>query len=161
VRSPAQIRDTKPALRRDETQRDSLTRGSVFKDHARRWIVVLLLLAGFAVLLLGIYASVNRSHKTATPTVPVAGSQSGGGTSGASNDQGLKVGSELTAMTNVNLREGASRNTARVGEIEAGSRVRVRQVIGNWVEVDVISRGAPRIEDEGADRGWLDGTKLR
>jgi uncharacterized protein YraI len=73
----------------------------------------------------------------------------------------LKVGNELTATTNVNLREGPNRNTARVGEIETGSRVRIRQVIGNWVEVDVLSRGTPHVDDEGADRGWLDGTKLR
>jgi uncharacterized protein YgiM (DUF1202 family) len=119
---------------------------------------VLLLLGGFALLLLGIYASVHPRQRTTTST-PVAGAQGGG--SNVTNDQVLKVGNELTATTNVNLREGPNRNTARVGEIETGSRVRIRQVIGNWVEVDVLSRGTPRVDDEGADRGWLDGTKLR
>jgi uncharacterized protein YraI len=67
----------------------------------------------------------------------------------------------MTTTTNVNLREGAGRNFNRIGEIEVGSRVRIRQVVGNWVEVDVLQRGSPRVEDEGADRGWIDGTKLR
>jgi serine/threonine protein kinase len=155
---PAQVRDAKPARRRNETESEPLARGSFFKDHARRWIVVLLLLTGFALLLLGIYASVRHSPR-ATSSTPVAGAQGGG--SSATNESGLKVGNELTATTNVNLREGPNRNTARVGEIETGSRVRIRQVIGNWVEVDVLSRGTPHVDDEGADRGWLDGTKLR
>jgi serine/threonine protein kinase len=158
MQTPAQVRDAKPARRRDETAGEPSVRGSFFRDHARRWIVVLLLLTGFALLLLGIYASVHPRQRTTTPA-PVAGAQGGG--SNVTNDQGLKVGNELTATTNVNLREGPNRNTARVGEIETGSRVRIRQVIGNWVEVDVLSRGTPRVDDEGADRGWLDGTKLR
>jgi serine/threonine protein kinase len=153
-----EARDSKITTRDDDARRDVAGRGSVFKDHARRWVVVLLLLAGFAVLLLGIYSSV-RSRQTTAPAPTIRAQQNGGAND--QSDQGLKVGNEMTATTNVNLREGASRTTARIGEIETGSRVRIRQVIGNWVEVDVLSRGTPRVEDEGPDRGWIDGTKLR
>jgi serine/threonine protein kinase len=158
AKPPARARDAKPSPRRDEAEHKPLARGSVFKDHARRWVVVLLLLAGFAVLLLGIYSSV-RSRQRATTTAPVAGAQSGG--ANPANDQEFKVGSEMTTATNVNLREGAGTKFDKVGVVEVGSRVRIRQVNGNWVEVDVLSRGTPRVEDEGADRGWLDGKKLR
>ncbi|MFL6230615.1 MAG: protein kinase domain-containing protein [Pyrinomonadaceae bacterium] len=165
--APLQTRDAKPPARdgeaqsparRDEAARDERERGKVFKDHARRWIVVLLLLAGFAVLLLGIYSSV-RSRQKATPPQIITGGQ-GGGANGA-GDQTLQVGRELTTTTYVNLREGAGTRSDKVGVVEPGSRVRIRQVIGNWVEVDVLQRGTPRMDDEGADRGWLDGTKLR
>jgi serine/threonine protein kinase len=153
---PARTPTAQPPARQGEIA--NVERGKVFKDHARRWIVVLLLLAGFAVLLLGIYSSV-RSRQRATTAPPVAGAQSGGA-SGA-GDQALQVGREMTTTTNVNLREGAGTRYDKVGLVETGSRVRVRQVIGNWVEVDVLQRGTPRADDEGADRGWLDGTKLR
>jgi serine/threonine protein kinase len=155
---PARTPAEKPPARRSEIATEEIGRGKVFKDHARRWIVVLLLLAGFAVLLLGIYSSV-RSRQRATTNPPVTGTQ-GGGTSGA-NDQGLQVGREMTTTTNVNLREGAGTRYDKVGIVETGSRVRIRQVIGNWVEVDVLQRGTPQMDNEGADRGWLDGTKLR
>lgn len=154
----ANARVPQQAKRNDETRRDPSSRGGFFKDHARRWLVVLLLLAGFAILLLGIYSSV-RSRQTVAP-MPTTRTQQSGGASDQ-GEQNLKVGSEMTATTNLNLREGASRTTTRVGEVEAGSRVRIRQVIGNWVEVDVLSRGTPRVDNEGADRGWIDGTKLR
>jgi serine/threonine protein kinase len=156
AKPPARAADAKPA-RKEEVARNESGRRKVFKDHARRWIVVLLLLAGFAVLLLGIYSSV-RSRQRATPNAPVAGTQ--GGASGAA-DQALQIGHEMTTTTNVNLRDGAGRNFNRIGEVETGSRVRIRQVNGNWVEVDVLQRGSPRVDDEGTDRGWLDGTKLR
>ncbi|MDT7602359.1 MAG: hypothetical protein QOF61_356, partial [Acidobacteriota bacterium] len=63
--------------------------------------------------------------------------------------------------TDVNLREGAGTRFDKIGVVEIGSRVRIRQVNGNWVEVDVIQRGTPQADGEGVDRGWLDGTKLR
>ncbi|MCA1629813.1 MAG: SH3 domain-containing protein, partial [Acidobacteria bacterium] len=73
----------------------------------------------------------------------------------------LQVGREMATTTDVNLREGPGTRFEKIGMVEVGSRVRIRQVNGNWVEVDVVLRGAQRGEAEGADRGWLDGTKLR
>jgi uncharacterized protein YgiM (DUF1202 family) len=67
----------------------------------------------------------------------------------------------MITTTNVNLRSGAGRNYERIGEVEGGSRVRILQVSGNWCEVEIIQRGVPRITEESANRGWLDGTRLR
>jgi serine/threonine protein kinase len=163
AQATAQGSDAQPNPRRDEPARrgeltrEPFAREAFFKDHARRWIVVLLLLAGFAVLLLGIHYSV-RSRSRQTPAAPTTTSAQGA--SGAS-DQGLQVGREMTTATDVNLREGAGTRFDKIGVVEIGSRVRIRQVNGNWVEVDVLTRGASHTNDEGADRGWLDGTKLR
>lgn len=135
-------------------------RAAVLRDHARRWIVVLLLLTGFAVLLLGIHYSVRNRQRAQAPSTQTQ--QSGGtGSSGQPSSGGIQVGREMTTTTNLNLREGPSRTFNRIGEVENGSRVRVLQVSGNWAEVQVLQRGPTRVEDEGADRGWLDGTKLR
>ncbi|MCA1817500.1 MAG: serine/threonine protein kinase [Acidobacteria bacterium] len=161
ARLPAPAGDVKAEKRRDE-RAEPAKRAEVLRDHARRWIVVLLLLLGFAVLLLGIYSSVRRSQRAATASQQ-SGQRGGqtGGMSAQAGDQSFEVGREMTTTTNVNLRSGAGRNFDRVGEVEVGSRVRIRQVSGNWVEVDVLERGTPRVTDEGADRGWIDGTKLR
>jgi uncharacterized protein YraI len=68
----------------------------------------------------------------------------------------------MTTTTDVNLRGGPGTRFDRIGMVEINSRVRIRQLSGNWAEVDVVLRGAQRGgDDEGADRGWLDGTKLR
>jgi uncharacterized protein YraI len=67
----------------------------------------------------------------------------------------------MLTTTNVNLRTGPGRNYNRIGEVEGGSRVRLLQVSGNWCEVEIIQRGSPRVNVESADRGWLDGTRLR
>jgi serine/threonine protein kinase len=153
---PAREADAKPARRKSEVAEPNKQRDSFFKDHARRWIVILLLLLGFAILLFGIYYSVNK-HPQRAP----AAQASGGGGASAPADQGLQVGREMTTTTDVNLREGPGTRFDRVGMVENNSRVRIRQVNGNWAEVDVVLRGAQRGDNDGADRGWLDGTKLR
>jgi serine/threonine protein kinase len=151
ARSP----DAKPAKGQPQVAQTTGERPALFRDHARRWIVVLLILAGFAILLLGIYYSVNSRQRAATVQA------SGGGGAGAPAEQGLQVGREMTTTTDVNLRAGAGTRFDKIGMVEINSRVRIRQVSGNWVEVDVVLRGAQRGDAEGADRGWLDGTKLR
>ncbi|HEX8161356.1 MAG TPA: serine/threonine protein kinase [Pyrinomonadaceae bacterium] len=151
---PARAEGAKPAPRQSQAAQPA-PRNSFFKDHARRWIVVLLLLAGFAILLLGIHYSV-RSRQRAP-----AAAQAAGGAAGAPAEQGLQVGREMTTTTDVNLREGPGTRFDKIGMVENNSRVRIRQVNGNWAEVDVLLRGAQRADAEGADRGWLDGTKLR
>ncbi|HVG30291.1 MAG TPA: protein kinase [Pyrinomonadaceae bacterium] len=146
--------DAKPAPRKSQAAQPAGERPAFFKDHARRWIVVLLLLAGFAILLLGIYSTVSSRRRA-----PAA--QASGGGASAPAEQSLQVGREMTTTTDVNLREGPGTRFDRVGMVEINSRVRIRQVNGNWVEVDVVLRGAQRGDAEGAERGWLDGTKLR
>jgi serine/threonine protein kinase len=149
-KSPQQEVQSKPSERVS-----LLPRKTWFTEHARPWIVAVLLLAGFALLLLGIQYQVrSRQRSTASrastpPSAPPA------------NAGSLQAGREMITTTNVNLRSGAGRNYERIGEVEGGSRVRILQVSGNWCEVEIIQRGVPRITEESANRGWLDGTRLR
>ncbi|HYP00869.1 MAG TPA: protein kinase [Pyrinomonadaceae bacterium] len=132
-----------------------MPRTSWFTEHARPWIVALLLLAGFALLLLGIQYQVRSRQRSA----PAAAST--GASAPAANPGSLQAGREMTTTTNVNLRTGPGRTYNRIGEVESGSRVRILQVSGNWCEVEVLQRGLPRRAEESADQGWIDGTKLR
>ncbi|HEX9918176.1 MAG TPA: SH3 domain-containing protein, partial [Pyrinomonadaceae bacterium] len=107
-------------------------------------------------LLLGIQYQVrSRQRSTARAGAPT--------TTGApaANPASLQAGREMLTTTNVNLRSGPGRTYNRIGEVEGGSRVRVLKVSGNWCEVEIIQRGVPRIAEESADTGWLDGTRLR
>jgi serine/threonine protein kinase len=133
-----------------------MPRKTWFTEHARPWIVALLLLAGFALLLLGIQYRVRSGQRSAPASA-------GGATTSApaANPGSLQAGREMLTTTNVNLRSGPGRNYNRIGEVEGGSRVRILQVNGNWCEVEIIQRGFPRITEESADTGWLDGTRLR
>jgi hypothetical protein len=135
-----------------------MPRKTWFTEHARPWIVAVLLLAGFALLLLGIQYQV-RSRQNSAASRTAAGT----GTTGApaANAGSLQAGREMLTTTNVNLRTGPNRTYNRIGEVEGGSRVRILQVSGNWCEVEIIQRGFPRNSEESADRGWLDGTRLR
>jgi hypothetical protein len=134
-----------------------MPRKTWFTEHARPWIVALLLLAGFALLLLGIQYQVRSRQRSAPP----AASTTGTSAPAASTSSSLQVGREMTTTTNVNLRTGPNRTYNRIGEVESGSRVRILQVSGNWCEVEVLQRGFPRRAEESADQGWIDGTKLR
>jgi serine/threonine protein kinase len=133
-----------------------IPRKTWFTEHARPWIVALLLIAGFALLLLGIQYQVRSRQRNA----PVAASTSTGRVAAASAGN-LQVGREMMTTTNVNLRNGPSRTNERIGEVESGSRVRILQMSGNWCEVEILQRGFPRLADASADRGWIDGTRLR
>jgi serine/threonine protein kinase len=145
-----------PAKQKERTG-SLMPRKTWFTEHARPWIVALLLLAGFALLLLGIQYQV-RSRQRNAPAATQTGTSA---PAAASNSGSLQVGREMTTTTNVNLRTGPSRTYNRIGEVEGGSRVRILQVNGNWCEVEVLQRGFPRRAEESADQGWIDGTKLR
>jgi serine/threonine protein kinase len=132
-----------------------MPRKTWFTEHARPWIVALLLLAGFALLLLGIQYQVRSRQRSAPATA------STGQSAPAANSGSLQVGREMTTTTNVNLRSGPGRTYNRLGEVESGSRVRILQVNGNWCEVEILQRGFPRLAEEGVDQGWIDGTRLR
>jgi serine/threonine protein kinase len=135
-----------------------MPRKTWFTEHARPWIVAVLLLAGFALLLLGIQYQVRSRQRSAAAA---RGSSTATTGAPAANAGSLQAGREMTTTTNVNLRSGPGRNFNRIGEVEGGSRVRLLQVNGNWCEVEIRQRGFPRIDEESADRGWLDGTRLR
>ena len=135
--------------------REPLWRRLVAGERLHRLLVVLLLLGGFALLLLGVRAYVMnraRTPNTTTTTQP---------TTSAPANTNLQSGREMTTITNVNLRTGPSRTYQRIGEVERGSRVRVLQCSGKWCEVQVVEHAAPRADENGADQGWLDATKLR
>ncbi|HEY9404061.1 MAG TPA: serine/threonine protein kinase [Pyrinomonadaceae bacterium] len=151
-----------PRQQQQEVQSRSIERGSLiprktwFTEHARPWIVAVLLLVGFALLLLGIQNLVrNRQRNAPAPAGGAARSAP------AANSGSLQAGREMLTTTNVNLRTGPGRTFERIGEVEGGSRVRILQVNGGWCEVEIIQRGFPRITEESADRGWLDGSRLR
>jgi len=132
-----------------------MPRKTWFTEHARPWIVAVLLLAGFALLLLGIQYQVrSRQRSAASGASTTTGAP-------AANTGSLQAGREMLTTTNLNLRTGPGRTYNRIGEVEGGSRVRILQVNGNWCEVEILQRGVPRITEESADRGWLDGTRLR
>lgn len=132
-------------------------RSWLVRDGTLRLLVGLLIIAGFALLLLGVYTSVRSRQRQQTST-PAAPRQPGATQSAA---PGYQIGREMITTTNVNLRGGPGRTHERIGEVESGSRIRIRAVEGNWVEVDIIERGSPRRDEDGPARGWLDGTRLR
>jgi serine/threonine protein kinase len=152
LQTPTPEQEARPGTK----ERGSLMpRKTWFTEHARPWIVAVLLLAGFALLLLGIQYQVrSRQRSAASRASTTTGAP-------AANTGSLQAGREMLTTTNVNLRTGPGRNYERIGEVEGGSRVRLLQVSGNWCEVEIIQRGFPRIVEESADRGWLDGTRLR
>ncbi len=154
VAPPARVAETprNEVMKQPEQKREPLARRLVPQDRMQRWLVVLLLLAGFALLLLGTHRFAS-SLNSRTPTAPT--------TNSAPANANLQTGREMLTITNVNIRTGPSRTYQKIGEAERGSRVRVLQCSNNWCEVQLIERGQPRLADGGADQGWLDATKLR
>ncbi|PYS91833.1 MAG: hypothetical protein DMF64_10870 [Acidobacteria bacterium] len=135
--------------------REPLLHRLVAGERLHRLLVVLLLIGGFALLLLGVRAYViNHARPTTTTTTTQP-------TNNAPANANLQTGREMTTITNVNLRTGPSRTYQRIGEVERGSRVRVLQCSGKWCEVQVVEHAEPRADANGADQGWLDATKLR
>ncbi|MCA1613244.1 MAG: protein kinase [Acidobacteria bacterium] len=151
--APREARPPQPA--RADKPAAPAPRGWLVRDKTLRLLIGLLIIAGFALLLYGVYASVSSRRQTSAP--PPARQQ----TAAQPAAQGLQAGREMITTTNVNLRGGPGRTHERIGEVETGSRVRIRAVEGNWVEVDIIERGFPRRDEDGPARGWLDGTRLR
>ncbi|HYY43461.1 MAG TPA: protein kinase, partial [Pyrinomonadaceae bacterium] len=151
---PARSEPARAELAQKAEVRAPLVERLVPANRMHRWLVVLLLLAGFALLLLGTHAYVsNRTHTSAQPVAQPPNN--------APANVNLQTGREMTTMTNVNLRTGPSKTYPKIGEAEQGSRVRVLQCSGSWCEVQVLEHGQPRADEGNADQGWLDATKLR
>ncbi|MBA3322963.1 MAG: protein kinase [Pyrinomonadaceae bacterium] len=117
--------------------------------NLRRWLVAFLLIAGFALMLLGTDRFV-RSRQRTSP-----------GTTATGTSAPLQIGREMLTTTNVNVRTGPGRNFDRLGILGTGSRVRILQVSGNWVEVALLEASAASEQVAGLRQGWIDGTKLR
>ncbi|MFL6208982.1 MAG: protein kinase domain-containing protein [Pyrinomonadaceae bacterium] len=150
---PARVDAAHKELAKKEEAREPLMRRLIPDSRLHRWLIVLLLLAGFAVLLLGTHAYVRS--RAGTPA-PAAQTQTN-----APANANKQTGREMATLTNVNLRTGPSKTYPKIGEAERGSRVRVLQCSGSWCEVQVLEHGQPRADESGAEQGWLDATKLR
>ena len=135
-------------------RREEPARRSFFRDHARPWIVAALLLAGFIILLLGVHYSVRTRQST------TQGAQPRGGQQQQPQGQQTAAGEKITT-TNVNLRGGPGASQELVGQVESGSRVRVLRTEGGWVEIEIVQRGYPRLDEGGAGRGWINARFLR
>ncbi len=154
---PARVEAACKEVAQPAEPRASFFRRLIAGDRLQRWLVVLLFLAGFALLLLGV------RHYVATPNTRTTTAAQQVNSSPPANSN-LPTGREMTTITNVNLRSGPSRTFQKLGEAERGSRVRVLQcnnANGAWCEVLVLTHGEPRVAVRGADQGWLDATKLR
>jgi len=119
--------------------------------NLRRWLVALLLIAGFALILLGTDRFVRSRQQSPTAPAPRTNFPA----------SPLQVGREMLTITNVNLRTGPNRNFDRLGTLGIGSRVRILQVSGNWVEVSLLQLNGASDAVSTSDRGWIDGTTLR
>jgi len=156
VQKPAQVaraESPRTEVAPQTEPRASFLRRLVPQDRMQRWLAILLLLAGFVLLLLGTRAYVNSRMGSRTPSQQTANT--------APANVNLQTGREMTTITNVNLRNGPSRTHQKIGEVERGSRVRVLQCSGAWCEVEVTEHGLPRADESGADQGWLDARMLR
>lgn len=154
-KSPARIEAKRKEVAQASEPRESFARRMFAGNRLQRWLVVLLFLAGFALLLLGVRRYVASTNAR---TSPPAQTQT---TNAPPANVNLQTGREMTTITNVNLRSGPSRTYQKLGEAERGSRVRVLQCNGTWCEVQLIAHGEPRVAAGGAEQGWLDATKLR
>ncbi|MDQ3686522.1 MAG: serine/threonine protein kinase [Acidobacteriota bacterium] len=133
-------------LRTDEAPPER--RRARLSPRARSWLVGLLLVISFAGILYALlhYARGYRSDTSAarTTTNPAAA-----------------IGREFLTTTDVNLRQGPSRTTSKVGMANGGSRVRVLRVSGGWYEVVVVEYAGPKEELNASDQGWLNNGYLR
>ncbi len=155
----------RPVTRPAPVTPDAPTRRARLDANLRRLLIIFLLLAGFALILLGTHRYVQNLRGTTSnsssnrPATTAA--NPGVATRPDPPTTPLQTGREMLTAMNVNLRNGPSRTYEKIGEVEGGSRVRLLQVSGNWCEVEVVQRGFPRRGDDEFDRGWVDGTKLK
>ena len=114
---------------------------------ARRWLVALLLVALFAGMLMATHYYVRGLRGGAAPRPASRPAQA------APRAQTL-VGRELIATTDVNLRSNPNGNSAKIGLVDHGARVRVLSVDGEWYEVAVLQRARAVENEGGALQGW-------
>ena len=71
------------------------------------------------------------------------------------------VGREGFTTTDVNLRPVANVSNSPIGLAESGSKVKVLSADNNWVEVQVVEHGRPKIDPYSSDRGWINKRYVR
>ncbi|MGH9944901.1 MAG: SH3 domain-containing protein, partial [Pyrinomonadaceae bacterium] len=120
----------------------------------RRWLVALLLVLGFALILLGTDHFV-RGRKQATQATKATPSSPPGSASP------YQTGREMLTTTSVNVRTGPGRSFDRIGTLGMGSRVRILQANGSWVEVSLLELNGASVDVSESGRGWIDGRVLR
>jgi serine/threonine protein kinase len=64
---------------------------------------------------------------------------------------------EGIANSDVNIRSEGNVDSPRIGLVPRGSKVRIRQVKDNWMEIDIIEFGRPKENAGDRDRGWVNG----
>jgi hypothetical protein len=119
---------------------------SRFNNRVARWLVVLLIITSFFGMLLATRYYVQRIRNQ-----PAA----------AQNNS--PVGREFITTTDVNLRTEPNAGSVQniIAEVKRDSRVRVREVRGDWYRVEVAESRIQnrRLEFEGT--GWLRSNNLR
>jgi serine/threonine protein kinase len=121
-------------------------------SRLRKWGVALLLLLAFSGMLYATYRYVQNVR---------AGGERRQGQQGQQAVAAAVAGSEYVTTTDVNLRKGPDTSYTKVGLAESGSRVRVLQVSGKWVQVQVIEHSRPKADPSSSDEGWVNRTLLR
>lgn len=107
----------------------------------QRFLVALLLILGFAGMLLA-------THKYVTSRWnPLGGIPR--------VSELFVVDREGTTTTDVNLRPDPSAANTAIGLAEYGSRVKVLSENNNWYEVQVLTHGRPKTDPFSSDRGWI------
>jgi serine/threonine protein kinase len=103
-----------------------------------RVLIALLIILGFAGILLATHFYVSR-QRTSTPP--------------SASEPSSEIGREGIVKTDVRLRPDPSTNNRSFGIVTTGSRVRVLNARNSWYEVEVLQQG--RDDPNSADRGWI------
>ena len=116
--------------------------------RGRRALVALGLVLAFAGMLLATHKYVT-SHWNPLSSIPQVG-------------EAFVIGKEGVTTTDVNLRPVANTANAPIGIAESGSRVKVLNIAdNNWVEIQVVAHGRPKIDPYSSDRGWINSRYVR
>jgi serine/threonine-protein kinase len=122
---------------------------------AKRWLVAFALLLAFSGMLYATYRYVNNMRSAQT------GQQQTGQQGGGASKNTTQAGGVLVTTNDANLRKGPGTSYDKVGLAENGSRVKVLQVSGKWVQVQVVEHGRPKTDPDSDDEGWVNSTLLR
>jgi serine/threonine protein kinase len=117
-------------------------------SRGRRALVALGLVLAFSGMLLATHKYVT-SHWNPLASIPQLG-------------ETFVIGKEGVTTTDVNLRPLANTTNAPIGIAESGSRVKILSTAdNNWVEVQVVAHGRPKIDLYSSDRGWINKRYVR
>ncbi|CAN5541449.1 hypothetical protein BH10ACI1_BH10ACI1_07370 [soil metagenome] len=64
---------------------------------------------------------------------------------------------DATAITNINLRSDANRNSEQIGTVTTGSRLKILDNKGIWYKVRILEQGNPSDAGNSATDGWISG----